>query len=112
MVALLLTTPAASVRFITPPLPGRPAKKGRVSVSEIKKVSIGNSALSAEISTVGASLMKLLVSGIDVVLGYDDPGEYLKNPCYFGATCGRVANRIKGGELVLPKKSGGKVRRR
>ncbi|MBV9948823.1 MAG: galactose mutarotase [Myxococcales bacterium] len=37
----------------------------------------------------------------DIVAGYDDLDGYLKGSPYFGATVGRVANRIKGGRLEL-----------
>src|SRR5437870_3687439 len=36
----------------------------------------------------------------DVTLGFDDLGGYLKNR-YFGATVGRVANRIAKGKFTL-----------
>ena len=37
----------------------------------------------------------------DVVLGYDSLKEYISDDCYFGATVGRVANRIKGAAFEL-----------
>ncbi len=37
----------------------------------------------------------------DVVLGYGSLKEYVKETPYFGATIGRVANRIKNGEFEL-----------
>lgn len=37
----------------------------------------------------------------NVVLGYDSLDEYLKNNAFFGAVCGRVAGRIKGGAFEL-----------
>jgi aldose 1-epimerase len=37
----------------------------------------------------------------DVVLGFDDLDGYLKGHPYFGATVGRVANRIAGGRFSL-----------
>lgn len=42
----------------------------------------------------------------DIVLGFDDVNmynckEYLSNYPYFGAICGRVANRIKNGQFTL-----------
>lgn len=44
----------------------------------------------------------------DVVLGWDDRTQYCSNPShtYFGATIGRVANRITNGSFTLD----GKVR--
>ena len=45
----------------------------------------------------------------DIVLGFDDPKEYLsesylKQYPYMGAACGRYANRIKNGKFVLDGK--------
>ena len=33
----------------------------------------------------------------EIILGHDRLQEYIDNPTYFGATCGRYANRIAGG---------------
>ncbi|WP_299349378.1 aldose epimerase family protein [uncultured Maritalea sp.] len=38
---------------------------------------------------------------LDVVLGYDDPFDYIDNPDYLGTTVGRVANRISGAQFEL-----------
>lgn len=40
----------------------------------------------------------------DVVLGYDDIASYENGSCYYGATIGRYANRIGGGNFVLDGK--------
>lgn len=37
----------------------------------------------------------------DVVLGFADPADYERNPPYFGALIGRVANRIAGAAFEL-----------
>lgn len=37
----------------------------------------------------------------DVVLGFDNLGDYLKEQPYFGALVGRVANRVAGGKFTL-----------
>ncbi len=41
----------------------------------------------------------------DIVLGYDKLKDYLKNPAYFGAIIGRVANRISGAQFQLDGKT-------
>ncbi|HVY26039.1 MAG TPA: aldose epimerase family protein [Polyangiaceae bacterium] len=41
----------------------------------------------------------------DIVLGYDTVDEYLKATPYFGATVGRIANRIKNAEFKLDGKA-------
>ena len=53
----------------------------------------------------GAIVQSLKYKGVDVVLGFDDVSSYENSTAYFGATVGRVANRIKGGKFELSKKS-------
>jgi aldose 1-epimerase len=62
--------------------------------------------LVAKITTYGTILTELHVPDrnckmTDVVLGYDSLAPYLKPHPYFGATVGRVANRIAKGTFVL-----------
>src|SRR6187397_792730 len=45
----------------------------------------------------------------DIVLGFDNVADYLSEDylnhyAYFGAACGRYANRIKGGKFILDGK--------
>lgn len=61
---------------------------------------------SAEITNFGATLKSLSVpnknGGIDdIVLGYDTLEEYVHGCSYFGATIGRVANRISDAKFSL-----------
>ncbi len=66
--------------------------------------------LQAEICTFGARLKRLLVPDRegkkrDVLLGFDTTEEYENDHgTYFGATVGRVANRIGGGRFTLDGK--------
>ena len=60
----------------------------------------------AEISEYGAILTRLMVPvgdgpPVDVVLGFDELAGYLAGHPYFGATCGRVSNRIAAGTFAL-----------
>lgn len=84
-------------------VPSIPSKKPKKTSPE--KITLKNKQLQIDVSTVGASIMSLIISNgaqsSDVVLGYDSAVEYLKNPCYFGSTCGRVCNRIASGSLNL-----------
>lgn len=66
--------------------------------------------ITAKFIPYGARLTSLLVpdrdgNAQDVVLGYDDPKQYLldteTNHTYFGAVIGRIANRIKNGTFNL-----------
>lgn len=62
--------------------------------------------LQAEILDYGVTIRSILVpdqngNPVDVVLGYDTLEEYVSCNCYFGATIGRFANRIKGAQFQL-----------
>lgn len=62
--------------------------------------------LRAELSSYGARLLALYVPDrrgheADVVLGSDDPAAPSAASSYFGATCGRFANRIGRGRFAL-----------
>ncbi|CAG7917763.1 unnamed protein product [Penicillium olsonii] len=66
--------------------------------------------ITAELIPYGARLTSLLVPDRngkvqDVVVGYDDPKEYLHdsetNRTFFGAVVGRYANRIKNGTFTI-----------
>lgn len=62
--------------------------------------------MSARILTFGAILQSLTSpdrtgNPADILLGYDDLQDYVDDSGYFGATIGRYANRIAGGEFTL-----------
>jgi aldose 1-epimerase len=64
------------------------------------------SGASAAVITYGATLQSLLIPDrkgdlVDVVLGYDTLEEYRTHDMYFGATIGRVGNRIKNARFTL-----------
>lgn len=64
------------------------------------------SGMTVRIITLGASLQSVIVPdrdgrAADVALGYPSLEGYLAKPEYFGATVGRVANRIAKGRFVL-----------
>ena len=66
--------------------------------------------MTATILTLGASVQSVVVPDragkpADVVLGYDDLAGYIAKPNYFGATVGRVANRIAKGRFTIDGKS-------
>ena len=72
--------------------------------------TITGGGLTAEISDLGATLVKLLVPDAagnvaDVVLGYDTPAEYIAGTTYFGATIGRNSNRVGGAVFPLNGKT-------
>ncbi len=60
----------------------------------------------ADISDWGGAIVNLFVpdrdgNPVDVMLGYGNPQDYLKNGSFFGALIGRVANRISKGTFQL-----------
>lgn len=64
------------------------------------------SGASASVITYGAALQSLLVPNrkgdlVDVVLGYDTLEDYRARKNYFGATIGRVGNRIEKAHFTL-----------
>ncbi len=78
-------------------------KKGeQVSLYTMKN----GSGMEIAVSDYGAVLVKVLITDRegqvqDVVLGYEDVSGYESDTLYLGATLGRVANRIRGGEFEL-----------
>ena len=72
--------------------------------------TIQSGQLTAEISDLGATLVKLFVPDwdgklSDVVLGFDDPKAYCESGTFFGAVVGRNANRTGGAAFTLKGKS-------
>jgi aldose 1-epimerase len=66
--------------------------------------------LSAKVTTYGAIITELHVPDgkgefCDIVLGYDNLEQYLRKHPFFGATVGRVANRIAKGRFTLVGKT-------
>lgn len=66
--------------------------------------------LSAKVATYGTIITELHVPDRrgelgDVVLGFDNLDQYLKGHPFFGATVGRVANRIAKGRFTLDGKT-------
>ncbi|KAI9589966.1 hypothetical protein GQX74_008134 [Glossina fuscipes] len=77
-------------------------------IEQIKRFTLANSTeMSVQICTLGATVTTIKVPDAsgqidDIVLGYDDVAGYqtATNP-YFGATIGRVCNRIANGHFML-----------
>lgn len=64
------------------------------------------SGMTAELTNYGTKITRLLVKDKngkfnDIVQGFDTLQENIDKEPYFGATCGRYANRIKNGEFTL-----------
>ncbi len=79
-------------------------------MSKFQTLRLANGKCEAVVCNFGARLLKLIVPDkngepVDVVLGFDSPAEYLDDfGTYFGATVGRVANRIGGARFELDGK--------
>lgn len=63
--------------------------------------TIGDERLTAQISDYGATVVKLFIDGVDVVLGFDDPNEYTKSGTFFGTVVGRNANRTANANVCI-----------
>ena len=85
---------------------GTTAKGERAALYTMKN----QNGMEIAVTDYGAILVKVLVPDKDgklkdVVLGYDDVRGYERGTLYFGATVGRVANRIGGGGFELNGKT-------
>ena len=72
-------------------------------------ISLTNGAMKAVFTDYGARLIELWVPDrngdlADVVLAAGNIATLQADKAYFGATCGRFANRIKGGQFTLDGK--------
>lgn len=68
--------------------------------------TISGGGLTAVISDLGATVVKLFVPDAkgnlaDVVLGFDDPNDYIASGTYFGAAVGRNSNRVGGARFAM-----------
>ena len=83
---------------------------GKVQNEPVFKYTLINSlGMSVSILTYGAILQSLYVpdrNGTieDAVLGFNTLEKYIQSDLYFGATCGRYANRIQNGSFELDSK--------
>ncbi|MES1204363.1 MAG: aldose epimerase family protein [Pseudomonadota bacterium] len=84
---------------------------GNVAGTDVHLYTLTNvNELRARITTYGATLVGLEVPDrngklADVVLGFDDLDGYVAKSPYFGATAGRVANRIRDARFTLGEKT-------
>ena len=78
---------------------------------DLRCFSLSLNGITVELSTIGASISKILLPDYadlskvdDIILGYKSPADMMQssNPPYFGVIVGRVANRIAKGKLVIP----------
>ncbi|MBO4373774.1 MAG: galactose mutarotase [Lachnospiraceae bacterium] len=65
--------------------------------------------MKAKVTEFGAILMDLFVPAADgsvkdIVMGFEKPEDYNNNPCFFGASIGRSANRINNAKCIIDGK--------
>ncbi|XLT57124.1 hypothetical protein HN873_049728 [Arachis hypogaea] len=77
------------------------SKHQKIGVFELKKGD-----LSLKVTNWGATILSLILPDKngklgDVILGYKSIKDYTNGTTYFGATVGRVANRIGGAQFTL-----------
>ncbi|XP_034231510.1 aldose 1-epimerase-like [Thrips palmi] len=82
---------------------------GNVSGQPVFRFTIKTKDISVQVMNYGAYLTSITVPdkqgrSKDVLLGHDTLKEYVDNPQYFGATIGRVANRIANSSFTLDGK--------
>ena len=85
---------------------------GKIPAGEaVEAITLTNAkGVSATVITYGATLQALVAPGrdgkhADIALGFSDAETYAKTASYFGATVGRVANRIGKGRFTLDGKT-------
>lgn len=114
LAATFLVASRSDFAFAKPPIAG----PGSVSKMDFGKTPDGktvelytltNGKITAKVMTYGAILTELITPDRtgkpgDVVLGFDSLEGYLAGHPYFGATVGRVANRIGGAKFSLDGK--------
>ncbi|KAJ5574097.1 uncharacterized protein N7459_008524 [Penicillium hispanicum] len=108
--ATLYGLPALAQAAPSPSSSQGPAPSQSASNGHFETYTIQAENITAKFIPYGARLTSVLVNDRDgnvqdVIVGYDDPEEYLHdsetNHTYFGAVVGRYANRIKNGTFSI-----------
>ena len=68
-------------------------------------ITLTSPALCVQISSLGARLLSVVHQGCECLYGPKTLAEVAADECYCGAICGRVANRIAGGQFMLDGQS-------
>jgi len=113
VVVPVAATVPAQISAAEPPRPSAISKTdwGTVDGTAVQLYTLRNkNGLELKVTNYGTIVTELRVPDragkfADVALGYDSVNDYVKDTPYFGATVGRIANRIRGAEFKL----GGKV---
>ena len=101
------TNPFESKRRMTTSISSTPDFGAHTSGKQATLYTLRNDAgYAASITDYGATLVSMVMPDKDgkcddCVLGFDDVPSYIRDSPYFGATCGRFANRIAKGKFTL-----------
>jgi aldose 1-epimerase len=73
---------------------------------DIYWITLKNGSTAVRITNIGCAIASIQVAdrnGIlkNIVAGFDDPMDYIRNPWYFGCVVGRYVNRIGGARFYL-----------
>lgn len=74
---------------------------GTVGGRQVYAYTLKGDRLEVTVINYGATIQSIKYDGRELVLGYDTVDGYVTTTNYFGATIGRVANRISGGRFTL-----------
>lgn len=74
---------------------------GWYDTMEIEGVVLKDGDMSASLLNYGAVTQGWWINGTPLILGYENPQDYLTDPYFMGAIVGRVANRIGGAQFAL-----------
>lgn len=74
---------------------------GSVGGRQVYAYTLKGERLEVTVINYGATIQSIKFDGRELVLGYDNIDGYVTTTDYFGATIGRVANRISGGKFTL-----------
>lgn len=74
---------------------------GMVGGRQVNAYTLRGERLEVTVINYGAAIQSIKFCGRELVLGYDAVDGYVTTTNYFGATIGRVANRISGGKFTL-----------
>jgi len=106
LLSLFSATPALYAKNAPRKLQVSEFGKTKDGATVYRYVLTNNKNLEAVVISYGASLVSVKTPDrngkiADVVFGYDDLNGYEQDKAYIGATVGRFANRLAGGEFVL-----------
>ena len=111
---LPLAGSALAMSMATPALAGEAKRSTFGTLPDgraVAAVTLSNGhGMSARIIALGAAIQSVILPGrdgkpVDIAIGYDTLDGYAVKPEYFGATVGRVANRVAKGRFTFDGKT-------